>query len=167
MLRLPRRTLLLPGVVFFALVALTSKAATPSDSNGLNASPALVITGPGKGSAPLGGARRFHLGDYHAMAQSETADSTGTSDWEKIGGDEPWGGEIFSVERLHGHFKLRPNATEATQAAVNFGQDDNITALMPTRFASSARSTTELTIPSFAPALAEDHQAGTISMNAC
>ena len=61
-------------------------------------------------------------------------------------------GEIFSFERLDALFCSRPNAAEATQAAVNFGQDDDITVLTLTRLASGARSTTEFTTPSFAPA---------------
>ena len=61
-------------------------------------------------------------------------------------------GEIFSFERLDALFAERPNAAEATQAAVNFGQDDDITVVTLTRLASGAQSTTELTAPSFAPA---------------
>jgi hypothetical protein len=37
-----------------------------------------------------------------------------------------------------------PNAAEATDAAVDFGQDDDISVLTLTRLASGARSTTEL-----------------------
>ena len=61
-------------------------------------------------------------------------------------------GEIFSFARLDALFSSRPNAAEATDAAVNFGQDDDITVLTLTRLATGARSTTELTTPSFAPA---------------
>ena len=61
-------------------------------------------------------------------------------------------GEIFSFERLDALFSSRPNAAQASQAAVNFGQDDDITVLTLTRLATGARSTTELTTPSFAPA---------------
>ena len=61
-------------------------------------------------------------------------------------------GEIFSFARLDALFCTRPNAAEATEAAVNFGQDDDITVLTLTRLAGGARSTTELTTPSFAPA---------------
>ena len=61
-------------------------------------------------------------------------------------------GEIFSFARLDALFCSRPNAAEATEAAVNFGQDDDITVLTLTRLATGARSTTELTTPSFAPA---------------
>ena len=61
-------------------------------------------------------------------------------------------GEIFSFARLDALFSSRPNAAEATEAAVNFGQDDDITVLTLTRLATGARSTTEFTTPSFAPA---------------
>ena len=42
-------------------------------------------------------------------------------------------GEIFSFARLDALFSSRPNAAEATEAAVNFGQDDDITVLTLTR----------------------------------
>jgi serine phosphatase RsbU (regulator of sigma subunit) len=61
-------------------------------------------------------------------------------------------GEIFSFERLDALFSARPNAAEATEAAVNFGQDDDITVLTLTRLASGEQSTTRLITPSFAPA---------------
>jgi hypothetical protein len=42
-------------------------------------------------------------------------------------------GEIYSFERLKTLFATRPNATQATEAAVSFGQDDDITVLTLTR----------------------------------
>lgn len=45
-------------------------------------------------------------------------------------------GEIFSFARLKALFSSRPNAAEATEAAVDFGQDDDITVLTLTRLAS-------------------------------
>jgi hypothetical protein len=50
-------------VVFVALAAITSRAATPAEVNGINAGPALAISGLGKGTAPIGGRWQFHLGD--------------------------------------------------------------------------------------------------------
>jgi hypothetical protein len=44
-------------------------------------------------------------------------------------------GELYSFARLQDLFSTRPNAAEATQAAVNFGQDDDITVLTLTRLA--------------------------------
>jgi hypothetical protein len=45
-------------------------------------------------------------------------------------------GELYGFERLDGLFSVRTNAAEATAAAVNFGQDDDITVLTLTRLAS-------------------------------
>ena len=62
-------------------------------------------------------------------------------------------GEIFSFERLDALFATRPGAAEATEAAVNFGQDDDITVLTLTRLATGMQSTTRNSIaPVFAPA---------------
>ena len=44
-------------------------------------------------------------------------------------------GELYSFGRLARLFATRPNAVQATQAAVNFGQDDDITVLTLTRLA--------------------------------
>ena len=44
-------------------------------------------------------------------------------------------GEIYSFERLESLFAKKPSAAEATEAAVNFGQDDDITVLTLTRMA--------------------------------
>lgn len=61
--RLPRPLPVPAGVVFVALAAITSRAATPTEVNGINAAPALAISGLGKGTAPIGGRWQFHLGD--------------------------------------------------------------------------------------------------------
>jgi Stage II sporulation protein E (SpoIIE) len=45
-------------------------------------------------------------------------------------------GELYGFDRLEGLFSVRTNAAEATAAAVNFGQDDDITVLTLTRLAS-------------------------------
>jgi serine phosphatase RsbU (regulator of sigma subunit) len=56
-------------------------------------------------------------------------------------------GEIFSFERLHALFARNPNAAEATEEAVHFGQDDDITVLTLTRLATGQQSTTTMTTP--------------------
>ncbi len=61
-------------------------------------------------------------------------------------------GEIFGFERLNALFARGPAAGEATEAAVRFGQEDDITVLTITRLAKGQQSTTELTIPVFAEA---------------
>jgi serine phosphatase RsbU (regulator of sigma subunit) len=62
------------------------------------------------------------------------------------------GGEIFGFARLDALFAKRPAAAEATEAAVQFGQEDDITVLTLTRLAHGQQSTTELTLPVFAEA---------------
>lgn len=61
-------------------------------------------------------------------------------------------GEIFSFERLNKLLATRPNAAVASDAAVEFGQDDDITVLTLTRLASGEQSTTHLTAPALARA---------------
>jgi serine phosphatase RsbU (regulator of sigma subunit) len=61
-------------------------------------------------------------------------------------------GELFGFERLDALFAKRPAAAEATEAAVQFGQEDDITVLTLTRLASGQQSTTQLTIPIFVEA---------------
>jgi hypothetical protein len=56
-------------------------------------------------------------------------------------------GEIFGFERLHALMATMPDATQATEAAVAFGQDDDITVLTLTRLAIGAKSTTSLLAP--------------------
>lgn len=61
-------------------------------------------------------------------------------------------GELFGFERMHGLFARRPSAEEATQAAIEFGQDDDITVLTLTRLAEGEESKTELMAPGVARA---------------
>ena len=56
-------------------------------------------------------------------------------------------GEIFSFERLNALFARNPNAAEATEEAVHFGQDDDITVLTLTKLGTGQQSTTTMTIP--------------------
>jgi hypothetical protein len=56
-------------------------------------------------------------------------------------------GEIFSFERLQLLLASKPDAKQATDAAVAFGQDDDITVLTITRLATGIESTTLLEAP--------------------
>ena len=49
-------------------------------------------------------------------------------------------GELYSFARLESLFARHPSAAQATQAAVNFGQDDDITVLTLTRLAAGGES---------------------------
>jgi hypothetical protein len=49
-------------------------------------------------------------------------------------------GELYGFARLEMLFATRPNAAQATEAAVNFGQDDDITVLTLTRLATGEES---------------------------
>ena len=61
-------------------------------------------------------------------------------------------GEIFSFERLNELFAKKPNAAEATEEAVHFGQDDDITVLTLTRLRTGQQSTTTMILPVLASA---------------
>jgi len=56
-------------------------------------------------------------------------------------------GELYSFGRLQDLFRHRPNAAEATEAAVNFGQDDDITVVTLTRLATGKQSTALHSVP--------------------
>jgi hypothetical protein len=58
-------------------------------------------------------------------------------------------GEIFSFERLNELFATDPDASKATETAVNFGQDDDITVLTLTRLATREQSSTRYSAPQF------------------
>jgi hypothetical protein len=64
-------------------------------------------------------------------------------------------GEIYGFERLNRLFATRPTAQQATQAAVAFGQEDDITVLTLTRLEAGEESTTSLSAPFLEPAPAE------------
>ena len=80
----------------------------------------------------------LHEGDHFALYTDGLLEARGVN------------GEIFSFERLNALFATRPDAAQATEAAVNFGQDDDITVLTLTRLATGQQSTTTFTIPKFA-----------------
>ncbi len=58
-------------------------------------------------------------------------------------------GEIFSFERLTELFASHPDAAKATEAAVDFGQEDDITVLTLTRLATREKSSTRYSAPQF------------------
>ncbi len=63
-------------------------------------------------------------------------------------------GELYGFERLHELLAQRPTAQQATEAAVAFGQDDDITVLTLTRLAAGEESTTSLVAPFLEPTAA-------------
>lgn len=56
-------------------------------------------------------------------------------------------GELYGFERLDTLLATRPSAQQATEVAIEFGQDDDITVLTITRLAAGVESTTSLTTP--------------------
>jgi hypothetical protein len=60
-------------------------------------------------------------------------------------------GELYGFERLETLFATRPNATQASEAAVVFGQDDDITVLTLTRLATAEESSASHSVPKLAP----------------
>jgi hypothetical protein len=55
-------------------------------------------------------------------------------------------GELYSFGRLKTLFSAKPTAAEATQAAVSFGQDDDITVVTLTRLATGRESTATFSV---------------------
>ena len=64
-------------------------------------------------------------------------------------------GELFGFERMNALFANRPTAQEAMKAAIEFGQEDDITVLTITRLAAGVQSSTSLSAPALAPEPAE------------
>ncbi len=64
-------------------------------------------------------------------------------------------GELYGFDRLHRLLAARPTAQQATDAAIAFGQDDDITVLTLTRLAAGEESTTSLVAPFLEPTAAE------------
>ena len=56
-------------------------------------------------------------------------------------------GELFGFDRMNALFANRPTAQQAMQAAIAFGQEDDITVLTITRLAAGVESTTSLSAP--------------------
>jgi serine phosphatase RsbU (regulator of sigma subunit) len=64
-------------------------------------------------------------------------------------------GELYGFDRLHRLLASRPSAQQATDAAVSFGQEDDITVVTLTRLAAGQESTTSLTTPLLQPSVAQ------------
>ena len=60
-------------------------------------------------------------------------------------------GELFSFERVSDLFAAKPDAVRATDAAVDFGQQDDITVLTLTRLSAGEEARTEIVTPVLAP----------------
>jgi serine phosphatase RsbU (regulator of sigma subunit) len=61
-------------------------------------------------------------------------------------------GEIYSFERLESLFATHPDATRASEEAVSFGQDDDITVLTLTRIAAGEEGTARMETSGLEPA---------------
>ena len=101
------------------------------------------------GALPLGvqadtsyeeAAFRFRIGDHFALYTDGLLEARNPA------------GELYSFERLEGLFATHPDAAQATEAAVSFGQDDDITVLTFTRLATGQESTTQHIVPTLTPA---------------
>jgi hypothetical protein len=65
-------------------------------------------------------------------------------------------GELFGFERMNTLFATRPTAREAMKAALDFGQEDDITVLTITRLATGVQSSTSLSAPTLPPTSSEE-----------
>jgi hypothetical protein len=81
---------------------------------------------------------KLHVGDHFALYTDGLLEARSRS------------GELYGFARLATLFASRPSATEASQAAVTFGQDDDITVLTLTRLATGEESSVIHSNPSFA-----------------
>ena len=99
------------------------------------------------GSLPLGLAARtayqedclkLHAGDHLALYTDGLLEAKNKA------------GELYGFERLHTLFASRPDAAKAADAAVEFGQDDDITVLTLVRLRTGEESTTTISMPTFA-----------------
>jgi Stage II sporulation protein E (SpoIIE) len=80
---------------------------------------------------------RFSVGDHCAMYTDGLLEARSNS------------GELYGFDRLETLFATRPNAMQASEAAVDFGQDDDITVLTLIRMDSGGEATTTHSIPKF------------------
>ena len=64
-------------------------------------------------------------------------------------------GELFGFDRMKALFANQPTAKEAMKAAIDFGQEDDITVLTITRLSAGEESTTSLAAPALEPQTAE------------
>ncbi len=65
-------------------------------------------------------------------------------------------GELFGFDRMKALFATRPTAQQVMQAALDFGQEDDITVLTLTRLAAGVKSTTSLSAPVLTPEASEE-----------
>jgi serine phosphatase RsbU (regulator of sigma subunit) len=63
-------------------------------------------------------------------------------------------GELFGFDRLQQLVATNPDAKQATEAAIDFGQEDDVTVLTITRLATGVESTTVLEAPTLIPTTA-------------
>jgi serine phosphatase RsbU (regulator of sigma subunit) len=80
----------------------------------------------------------FPLGLVSAIAYEETTLQLSCSDHLAVYTDglleaRSDSGELYGFDRLNALFATKPTAEQATEAAVAFGQDDDITVLILTR----------------------------------
>ena len=101
------------------------------------------------GALPLGltpaatykeSAIRLHPGDHLSLYTDGLLEARSAS------------GELYGFDRLQNLFATQPDAAQATEAAVAFGQDDDITVLTLTRLNVGEESTALFTAPVFDPA---------------
>lgn len=78
---------------------------------------------------------RLNVGDHFVLYTDGLLEARSTS------------GELFGFERMDALFATGPDAARAAEAAVTFGQDDDITVLTFTRLAAGQESTTQLASP--------------------
>ncbi|WP_263358984.1 PP2C family protein-serine/threonine phosphatase [Acidicapsa ligni] len=101
-----------------------------------------------EGSLPLGLAAfasydeitlRLHPGDYLSLYTDGLLEARSAN------------GELYGFERMHRLLAAHPTAQQATEAAVAFGQEDDITVLTLTRLAAGEESSTSLVAPFLTP----------------
>lgn len=79
----------------------------------------------------------LHEGDHFALYTDGLLEARGAD------------GEIFSFDRLNELFANHPDAAKATEAAVDFGQEDDITVLTLTRLATREKASSRYSAPQF------------------
>lgn len=95
-------------------------------------------------SLPLG---LIEYSDYTEMTlQLETGDQLSLYTDGLLEATSPTG-ELFGFDRMNALFATRPTAHQVSEAAIKFGQDDDITVLTLTRLAAGEASTTSLVAP--------------------
>lgn len=112
-------------VVFVALAAVTSLAGAPSDLSAPEGAPALSFDALGRGTAPLDGPWRFHVGDHPAWEFPKTGDATGSNGRKQLSPDKTRNAQShpaytsYARYRKHVHFIPAPGVSTDLQAAEN------------------------------------------------